>query len=93
MRSRHRTNAERLGPPDPTWREIKQLAYALLLVVPIIAVVCYGAARLVGSRAAFWIAVGLVALTVVVFAMLVATSFLVTYADDEIQTRLHGRRR
>lgn len=80
------------GPPDPTWRDIKQLAYALLLVVPMIAVVCYGAVGLVGIRSAFWIGAGLVTLTVTTFGLLVAVSFLVTYADDAMQSKLHGRR-
>jgi len=93
MRGHIRTNTGRLGPPDPTWRDIKQLAYALMLIVPMIAVVCFGAARLVGPRAAFWIAVGLVTLTGIVFGLLVATSFLVTYADDVMDAKLHGRRR
>ena len=85
--------ARQLGPPDPTWRDIKQLAYAWLLVVPMIAVVCYGASRLVGMIAAFWIAVGLVTLTSVVFGLLVMTSFLFTGADDAMNARLRNRRR
>jgi len=93
MRGHIQAHTERLGPPDPTWRDIKQLAYALMLVVPMIAVVCYGAAGLVGPRAAFWIAVGLVTLTGIVFGLLVVTSFLVTFADDLMDARLHGRRR
>ena len=93
MRGHIQTDTKRLGPPDPTWRDLKQLAYAWLLVVPMIAMVCYGAARLVGPLAAFWIAVGLVTLTGVVFGLLVVTSFVVTYADDRINAKLHGRRR
>jgi hypothetical protein len=86
-------NTKRLGPPNATWRDIKQLVHAWLLVVPMIAVVCYGAARLVGLLAAFWIGVGLVALTGVVFAMLVVMSLVVTHVDDVINANLHGRRR
>ena len=86
------TPIDRLGPLNATWRELKQLAYALLLVVPLIAVVCYGAADLVGPRAALWIGFGLATLTVITFAMLVAVSFLVTYADDAMQSKFHGRR-
>lgn len=93
MRGYQRTNIGRLGPPSATWRDVMQLAYALLLIVPIIAVVCYGAAGLVGPRAAFWIGVGLVTLTGIIFGLLVAVSFLVTYADDVLQSRLHRRRR
>lgn len=93
MRDRFRRNTNRLGPPNATWRDIKQLVHAWLLVVPIVAVVCYGAARLVGALAAFWIGIGLIALTGVVFALLVVTSFVVTYADDVVNAKLHGRRR
>ena len=92
MRVRIRNSTRRLGPPDPTWRDIKHLAYAWLLVLPMIAVVCYGAARLVGPLAAFWIGVGLMTLTGVVFGLLVATSFVVTYVDDAMDAKNHGRR-
>lgn len=93
MRGYQSTNIKRLGPPNATWRDLKQLAYAVLLIVPIIAVVCHRAAGLVGFRAAFWIGVGLVTLTGIIFGLLVAVSFLVTYADDVLQSRLHRRRR
>jgi hypothetical protein len=84
---------KQLRPPNPTWRDIKQLAYAFLLVVPMIGVVCYGASRLVGPLAALWIAVGLVSLTGVVFGLLVVTSIVVTYADDVMNANRHERRR
>ena len=85
-------NAKHSGPPNATWRDIKQLAFAWLLVVPMVAVVCYGASRLVGPLAAFWIAIGLLTLTGVVFALLVLTSVVVTYADDAMNAKLHERR-
>lgn len=81
----------RIGPPNATWRELKQLAWGVVLVVPYIAIVCYGAAGLVGARAAFWIAVGLVCLTIVTFSMLVLFSLVVTGIDDRAQARLHRR--
>jgi hypothetical protein len=58
-----------------------------------IGVVCFGASKLVGPLAAFWIAVGLVTLAGVVFGLLVVTSFVVTYADDAMNATLHDRRR
>lgn len=82
----------RSRPPSATWRDIKQLGWAVLLVVPYVAVVCFGAAALVGWRAAFWVAVGLVSLTAVTFALLVVLSLLVTLVDDFLQSRLHARR-
>ena len=81
----------RTGPPNATWREVKQLGWATILVVPYIAVVCVGAARLIGWRAAFWVGSGLVALTVVTFLLLIAASLVVTYGDDALQARLHDR--
>lgn len=91
MHLRDQFNVKLAGPPNATWRDIKQLAYAWLLVMPMIAVVCYGAAGLVGPTAAFWIGVGLVTLTAIVFGMLVVTSFLVTWFDDAMNAKLHGR--
>jgi hypothetical protein len=82
----------RIGPPNATWRDVKQLGWAALLLVPYIAVVCVGAARLVGWRAAFWLGSGLVALPVVTFVLLIALSLVVTYGDDAVQSRLHVRR-
>ena len=92
MRLHTSRDTKRLGPPNPTWRDIKQLAYALLLVVPIVAVVCTGTAGLVGRRPAFWIGIGLVALTTITFTMLNAASFLVTHIDDAMQAKLHRPR-
>lgn len=82
------------GPPSATWRDIKQLGWTVLLVIPYIAVVCIGAAGLVGTRAAFWIGAGLVALTVITFGLLVVVGLLVSYGDDVLQRwlRRHHRR-
>jgi hypothetical protein len=78
--------------PNATWRDIKQLGWAALMVVPMIVVVCYGAAGLVGARAAFWIGVGLAALTVVTFALIVVAS-LTASAGHDLVKRLRGGKR
>lgn len=71
--------------PDATWRDVKQLGWAVLMVVPMIVVVCYGAAGLVGPRAAFWIGVGLVALTVVTFALIIVASLMASVGYDLVK--------
>jgi hypothetical protein len=82
------------GPPSATWRDIKQLGWALLLVVPFIAMVSYGAVGLVGKRAAFWIGVGLAALTVITFSLIVSFNLLASFGDDLLQwVRRRKRRR
>lgn len=75
-------NNERRGPPSATWRDIKQLGWALLLVVPFIAVVSYGAVGLVGKRAAIWIGVGLAVLTVITFSLIVSVNLLASCGHD-----------
>jgi len=82
------------GPPSATWRDIKQLGGALLLVVPFIAIVSYGAVGLVGKRAAFWIGVGLAALTVITFSLIVSVNLLASFGHDLLKwVRRRKRRR
>ena len=70
------------GPPNETWADVKQLAWALLLVCPFIALAAWGARVLIGARAALWLGIGLAAFAFVTFAVIVALSLTVSYGHE-----------
>lgn len=80
------------GPDDPTWREIKQLGWFLLLLYPFIAIGAFSGRSLVGGRVAFWTGVGLAAFITTCFALIVLASLAASVCYDLVQRRRRRRR-
>jgi hypothetical protein len=77
--------------PNPTWTDVKQIGWTVLLVLPVIAVASFGASRLVGTRAAAWVGIGLAVLSVVTFALIVCSCLLLSFGGDALD-RIRRRR-
>lgn len=65
-----------------TMAEIKQLACALLFVVPLLAIGTLGFSRIFGTRMAVHLAIGVGILLVGVFTLIVVTSIVSSYMYD-----------
>jgi hypothetical protein len=62
-----------------TMADIKQLACALLFVVPMLAIVALGLSRMLGMRTALWLSLAFGSFVVVAFALIVTVSIGVSY--------------
>lgn len=71
-------------PRNETWADIKQYAWALVLVYPFIGVTAYFARGLLGARGAFWFGLGLSAFATLVFALVLVFSLAASYAGDSV---------
>lgn len=81
------TKEEFVPARDAVGPELKQLGYALVLIVPFIAVFAYGARVLLGNRTAFWLGVGIVATGVIAIGSVVVASLGSSYIVDWIRKR------
>jgi hypothetical protein len=74
--------ADLKGPPNATWADLRQLAWALALVIPFIGLAAYFARVLVGVRAALWLGVALAVLAAAAFAMVVVFCLIASYVGE-----------
>jgi len=70
-----------------TWKDLKQLAWSVMLVMPFIALGTFGLAALVGVRTAVWVGVGLATFVVVIFLLIVAMCLVGSYAYERVARR------
>ncbi|MES2521613.1 MAG: hypothetical protein V4617_02860 [Gemmatimonadota bacterium] len=68
-----------LDSPNPTWADIKSLAWSVSLVFVFIAVGAFGARVLIGEHGAFLLAIGLMLFVILAFALIVGASLLISY--------------
>ena len=81
--------------PDPTWADVKQLGWGLLLLWGLIALLAALARHYFGGRTALWVGLGLGALVTAAFVLVTAGSLLVSYGAEwmhQRQDRRRGRR-
>ena len=82
---------DRGEPTDPTWADLKQLGWALLLVYAVIALLVVLARQFFGLGAAVRIGGGLAAFVTAAFGLITGASLLVSYGADVVR-RLQDRR-
>jgi hypothetical protein len=71
----------------PTMADIKQLACALLFVVPMLAIVSFGLSRMLGVRTALWLSLAFGIFVATAFACIVAVSIGISYAHGWLLRR------
>lgn len=76
-----------MAPPplfkaSATWKDVKQLAWSVMLVFPFIAIGAFGLSALVGARTAAWVAVGLAFFVVAIFSMTIAMCLAGSFAYE-----------
>ena len=81
--------------PNPTWADVKQLGWGLLLPWGLIAVLAALTRHYFGARTALLVGLGLGALVAAALVLITAVSLLVSYGAEWLhrhQDRRRGRR-
>ena len=65
-----------------TWKDIRQLAWSVMLVLPFLAIGTFGLASLVGTPTALWVAGSLVLFVTAAFVLIVLMCVLGSYGYE-----------
>ncbi len=65
-----------------TWKDLKQLAWSVMLVLPFIALGTFGLSAVIGVRRAVWAGVGLTAFVIAILSLIVAMCLVGSYGFE-----------